>query len=39
MLEDKKLLWVYEEMERTQKTIPPSSRIFSKGKIIPMSAL
>ncbi|MDR1420982.1 MAG: hypothetical protein LBI86_11465 [Treponema sp.] len=39
LLEDKKLLWVYEETERTHGVIPPSSRIFNRGKLIPMSAL
>jgi hypothetical protein len=38
-LEDKKLLWVYDELERTQKVIPPASRIFDRGKLIPYSLL
>ncbi|MDR1972749.1 MAG: hypothetical protein LBQ46_12615 [Treponema sp.] len=38
-LEDKRLLWVYDEMERTQKVIPPASRIFERGKLIPWSLL
>jgi hypothetical protein len=38
-LEDKKLLWVYDELERTQKVIPPASRIFERGKLIPYSLL
>jgi hypothetical protein len=39
MLEDEKLLWAYEELEKTQRAIPVSSRIFSRQKLIPMSAL
>jgi hypothetical protein len=39
LLEDQKLLWVYEELEQTQGMIPASSRIFSRGQLIPMSAL
>jgi hypothetical protein len=39
LLEDKKLLWMYEETERNQGVIPPSSRIFKDGALIPMSAL
>ncbi|MDR1024883.1 MAG: hypothetical protein LBL56_04090 [Treponema sp.] len=38
-LEDKKLPWVYDELERTQKVIPPPSRIFDRGKLIPYSLL
>jgi hypothetical protein len=38
-LEDKKLPWVYSEQERTQKVIPPPSRIFDRGKLIPYSLL
>ncbi|MDR0731934.1 MAG: hypothetical protein LBF63_09710 [Treponema sp.] len=38
-LEDKKLPWVYDELERTQKVIPPASRIFERGKLIPYSLL
>ncbi|MDR0602026.1 MAG: hypothetical protein LBG42_06545 [Treponema sp.] len=39
LLEDKKLLWVYEEMEQTHGGVPPSSRIFERGRLVPMSAL
>ena len=39
MLEDKKLLWVCEEMERTQGIISSSLRIFKMGKLLPMSVL
>jgi hypothetical protein len=39
LLEDPKLLYVYEELERVQKSIPASSRIFKGGKLIPMNAL
>jgi hypothetical protein len=39
LLEDPKLLFVYEELERTQGLIPASSRIFKSGKLIPMNAL
>jgi hypothetical protein len=38
-LDDKKLPWVYDELERTQKVIPPVSRIFDQGKLIPYSLL
>jgi hypothetical protein len=39
LLEDQKLLFVYEEAERAQETILPSSRIFKRGSLIPMSDL
>jgi hypothetical protein len=39
LLDDQKLLFVYEELERTQGIIPPSSRIFKGGSLIPMNAL
>lgn len=39
LLEDPKLLFVYEELERTQGLIPASSRIFKGGKLIPINAL
>jgi hypothetical protein len=39
MLNDEKLLWVYEEIEQSQEGIPAASRIFSQGKLIPMNAL
>jgi hypothetical protein len=39
LLEDPKLLYVYEELERVQKSIPASSRIFKGGALIPMNAL
>ncbi|GHV92332.1 hypothetical protein AGMMS50268_28350 [Spirochaetia bacterium] len=38
-LHDSKLLLVYEELERTQGMIPPASRIFSNGKLLPASTL
>jgi hypothetical protein len=38
-LEDKKLYWVYDEMERTDKVIPAASRIFERGKLIPYSLM
>jgi hypothetical protein len=38
-LADKKLPGVYNELERTQKVIPPASRIFERGKLIPYSLL
>jgi hypothetical protein len=38
-LEDKKLLAVYNELERTEKVIPLASRIFDRGKLIPYSLL
>jgi hypothetical protein len=38
-LDDKKLIWVYDELERTQKVIPPASRIFDRGKLVPFSLL
>jgi hypothetical protein len=37
-LDDPKLLWVYTEIERTDGTIPPASRIFHNGKLIPASS-
>ncbi|MDR1100058.1 MAG: hypothetical protein LBL28_06210, partial [Treponema sp.] len=39
LLEDEKLLFVYEELEHTQKVIPVSFRIFKGGKLIPMNVL
>jgi hypothetical protein len=39
LLADQKLFFVYEETERTQGVIPPSSRIFKGGKLIPMNLL
>ena len=39
MLEDQKLLWAFEEMEKTQDTIPATLRIFKSGKLLPMSSL
>jgi hypothetical protein len=39
MLEDPKLLWVYEELNRIQGAIPPSSRIFKDGRPVPMSVI
>jgi hypothetical protein len=39
MLADQKLLWVYQELERGQGALPPSSRIFRGNKLIPMSEL
>lgn len=39
LLEDPKLLFVYEEMEQYQKVIPSSIRIFKGEKLIPMNVL
>jgi hypothetical protein len=39
ILQDEKLLWTYEEMERTQGLVPPSLRIFKMGTLLPMSML
>ena len=39
ILQDPKLLLVYEELERTQITIPPASRIFKAGRLLPMNVL
>ncbi|MDR2210113.1 MAG: hypothetical protein LBO65_01400 [Spirochaetaceae bacterium] len=39
LLADTKLQYVYEEMEQTKKIIPPSSRIYKSGLLLPMSAL
>ena len=39
LLEDPKLLLVYEEMEQSQNGVPPSAKIFSKGKLLPYSSL
>jgi hypothetical protein len=38
-LEDKKLYWVYDEIERSDKAIPAASRIFERGKLIPYSLM
>jgi hypothetical protein len=38
-LEDPKLFWVYSEIDRTSGAIPPASRIFRNGELIPMSLL
>ncbi|MDR3191751.1 MAG: hypothetical protein LBT87_01655, partial [Treponema sp.] len=38
-LDDPKLFWVYSEIERTSGTIPPGSRIFHNGKLVPMNLL
>ncbi|MDR2745882.1 MAG: hypothetical protein LBB77_00420 [Treponema sp.] len=38
-LEDKKLFWVYDELERTDKAIPAASRILERGKLIPYSLM
>jgi hypothetical protein len=38
-LNDKKLFWVYDETERTQKVIPSASKIFDRGKLVPFSQL
>jgi hypothetical protein len=39
MLADQKLLWIYEKLEHSQNPIPPSSRIFRAGRLIPMNEL
>jgi hypothetical protein len=38
LLDDEKLLWVYEELQRSQE-IPASSRIFKNGRLLSLSAL
>jgi hypothetical protein len=38
-LEDKKLFWVYDELERTDKAIAVASRIFERGRLVPYSLL
>jgi hypothetical protein len=38
-LDDPKLVWVYDETERTNGMLPPGSRIFHGGKLIPMNSL
>jgi hypothetical protein len=38
-LEDKKLFWVYDELERTDKAIALASRIFERGRLVPYSIL
>jgi hypothetical protein len=38
-LRDKKLFWVYDEMERSEKAIPAASRIIERGKLIPYSLM
>jgi hypothetical protein len=39
LLEDPKLLFVFEEMERYQKVIPPAFKIFKGGKLLPQGVL
>jgi hypothetical protein len=39
LLEDPKLLFVYEEMEHLQKVIPASFRIFKGGALLPLHTL
>jgi hypothetical protein len=38
-LNDKKLFWVYDETERTQKVIPAAFKIFDRGKAVPYGTL
>jgi hypothetical protein len=38
LLENERLIWIYEEQESSQG-IPPASRIFKGGRLLPMSAL
>jgi hypothetical protein len=38
-LNDKKLFWVYDETERTQKVIPTAFKIFERGKLVPYNLL
>ncbi|MDR2478547.1 MAG: hypothetical protein LBD48_04455 [Treponema sp.] len=39
ILDDPKLILVYEELDRVQGAIPPASRIFREGRLIPASSL
>jgi hypothetical protein len=39
LLEDPKLQYVYEETEQAHKVIPPASRIYKAGDLLPMNAL
>jgi len=39
MLEDPKLLWAYEELERTLGTVPMAMRVFNRGMLLPFSVL
>ncbi|MDR2608438.1 MAG: hypothetical protein LBC57_08590 [Treponema sp.] len=39
LLEDQKLVWVYEEMEHEEAGASAASRIFSKGRLLPISDL
>ena len=39
ILEDPKLFWVYEELDRTPGAIPQPSRIFKNGELLPFSSL
>jgi hypothetical protein len=39
MLEDPKLLWAYEEVERNLGTVPQSMRLFNRGMILPFYVL
>ncbi|MDR1445869.1 MAG: hypothetical protein LBI90_03115 [Treponema sp.] len=39
LLEDQKLVWVYEETEHGETGIPAASGIFTKGRLLPISNL
>jgi hypothetical protein len=39
MLEDTKLLWAYEELERTLGTVPQNMRLFNHGALLPFYVL
>ena len=39
LLEDPKLLLVYEEMERSENGVPPPVKVFNKGRLFPYSVL
>ncbi|MDR2924288.1 MAG: hypothetical protein LBU85_13255 [Treponema sp.] len=39
LLEDPKLLWAYEELERTLGTVPQNMRLFNRGILLPFYVL
>jgi hypothetical protein len=39
MLEDPKLLWAYEELERSLGTVPQTMRLFNRGMLLPFYIL
>ena len=39
LLEDPKLLLVYEELEKTENSAPPPVKVFNKGRLLPYSVM